>query len=83
MKFEWRETSDDLQCICHQEAFVLDMVDRYNLSDCNKSHRMLPFKRDLPVDTLPPSTLNITDQANITKKYQQLMGDLNWLSLSI
>ena len=27
MKFEWKMTETDLQCLVHQEAFVLDMVD--------------------------------------------------------
>ena len=82
MKFEWKQTSDNLQCLYHQEAFVMDMIDRYNLTDCNKSPHMLPFKRGLPVDTIPPSTLSTEDQSQVTKKYQQLMGDLNWLSIS-
>ena len=35
MNFEWRLTDDNLQCLVHQEAFVLDVVERYGLADCN------------------------------------------------
>ena len=58
------------------------MVKRYNLSNCNTSPWMLRFKRGLSVDTIQPSTLPTEEQNEATKKYQQLMGNLNWLSIS-
>ena len=36
----------------------------------------------MPVDTIPPSTLLEDEQSKITKTFQQVMGDLNWLSIS-
>ena len=48
MKFALKLTDDDQQCLVHQEAFVLDMVDRYDLTDCNKSPRVTPFKTGSP-----------------------------------
>ena len=39
MKFEWKLTGTDLQYLVHQEAFVLDMVDRCGLNNCNRSPR--------------------------------------------
>ena len=82
MKFDWHETPDALRCHVHQEAFILDVVDRHNLSDCNKSTRATPFRSGFPVDTINQSTLSDTLQAPITKTFQQVIGDLNWLSIS-
>lgn len=70
MKFEWQETNDDLRCLCHKESFVLDMVDRYNLSESNGSPRAVPFKRGLLLDTIPDLTLPDDDQLLVTKQYQ-------------
>ena len=35
------------------------------------------------MDNIAPSTLSSNDQTTLTKKYQQIIGDLNWLSISI
>ena len=61
---------------------MLDMVECYGLTDCNKSICVTPFKTGLPVDVIPPSTLPEDSQKQITKTYQQVMGDLNWLRIS-
>ena len=83
MTFEWKETADDLVCLCHQEAFVLDMVDQYYLADYNKSPRTSPFKCGLPIDTtMEDCSLSTMDQKDTTKRHQQIMGNLNWLSIS-
>ena len=82
MKFDWLETPTALKCHVHQEAFTLDVIDRYNLMSCNKSPRATPFRSGFPVDNIAPSTLSPSDQAILLKKYQQIIGDLNWLSIS-
>ena len=82
MKFDWKQTSSHIQCHVHQEAFVLDIIDRYGLSTCNTSPRATPFRSGFPVDTIAPSTLPASDQTSLTKTFQQLIGDLNWLSIS-
>ena len=66
----------------HQEAFTLDIIKRYNLSNCNKSPRATPFRSGLPVDNIAPSQLSQTEQTKLLKSYQQVIGDLNWLSIS-
>lgn len=82
MKFEWKETQDYLRCHVHQEAFLLDIVDRHSLSLYNKSPRATPFRSGLPVDNISPTSLPQDQQRDLTKKYQQIVGDLNWLSIS-
>ena len=82
MKFDWSETPHTLKCHVHQEAFILDIVERYNLLDCNKSPRATPFRSGFPVDNIAPSTLSPSAQEALLKKFQQIMGDLNWLSIS-
>ena len=81
MKFEWKQTNNDLQCLVHQEAFFVDMVEQYGLTDCNKSPRATPIKTGYPVYSIPPSTLSDEAQQKITKTYQQVMGNLNWLTI--
>ena len=63
-------------------AFTLDVVDCYNLMTCNKSPRATPFMSGFPVDNIDPSSLSPPDQAKLLKKYQLIIGDLNWLSIS-
>lgn len=82
MKFSWNKTSDSLKCHVHQEAFVLDMVNRYNLNNYNKSPRATPYRSGFPVDNIAPSTLPLSEQTDLTKRFQQIIGDLNWLSIS-
>ena len=82
MKFDWKRTPTSLKCHVHQEAFILDVVDRYKLSNCNTSPRATPFRSGFPVDTIAPSTLTSDAQEPLTKTYQQVIGDLNWLSIS-
>ena len=82
MKFEWIETTTSLHCLVHQEAFVFDIVDWHNLTDFNKSNRATPFRSGFPVDNIQPSQLPDDQQKPLTKKYQQVIGDLNWLSIS-
>lgn len=68
MKVKWKETDNVLQSLCHQEAFRLDMVDRYSLSDCNKSIYAIPLQWGLLIlVTIAPSTLSETDQASSIK----------------
>ena len=66
MKFKWKASKDNLQFLCHQEAFLLDMVDRYNLIDCNKSPQAVLFRQGTPVDTIPSLTLPTEEQAMVT-----------------
>ena len=83
MKFERKESTDDLKCLCHQEMFLLYiMIERYNLAACNKSPRAVRFKWGLPVDTISLSTLPTDQQTTIAKQFQQIIGDLNLLSIS-
>lgn len=82
MKFNWYETDTVLKCHVHQEAFILDTVARYNLNDCNKSTRATPFRSGFPVDNIAPSSLSSTAQTKLLKQFQQIIGDLNWLSIS-
>ena len=82
MKFDWHETPDTLKCHVHQEAFILDIVDRHGLTNCNKSTRATPFRSGFPVDNIQPSNLPDNQQQPLTKQFQQLLGDLNWLSIS-
>ena len=82
IKFTWYETEDILQCHVHQEVFILDLVDRHQLLDCNKSTRATPFWSGLPVDNILPSSMDESEQTSLTKLYQQIIGDLNWLSIN-
>ena len=82
MKFDWQETTDCLRCHVHQEAFILDIVNRHNLTQCNKSPRATPFRSGFPVDNITPAHLPDAKQTALTKQYQQTIGDLNWLSIS-
>ena len=82
IKFTWYETESTLKCHINQEAFILDMVDRHQLSDCNKSTRATPFRSGFTVDSFPPSSLDDATQLPLTKNFQQIIGDLNWLSIS-
>ena len=47
MKFDWYQSPDALCCHVYPEAFILDIVDCHNLSDCNKSTRATPFRSGL------------------------------------
>ena len=82
MKFDWLETDKVLNCHVHQEVFILDIVDCYNLSYCNKSPRATPFRSGITVDNIAPSTLPEAKQNILLEKHQQIIGDLNWLSIS-
>ena len=66
----------------HQEAFILELLSRHKLSDCNRSPRATPFKSGCPVDTITPSTLSPTAQTTLIYPYLQLMDDLTLLSIS-
>lgn len=57
MKFNWSTTNDCVKYHVDQEAFILDLVDKCKLTNCNKSTRATSFRRGLPVDNLKPSTL--------------------------
>ena len=58
------------------------MVEGYGLTDCNKLLNTTPFKIGLPFDSTPPTTLQEDAQKQVTKTYQQVMGNLKWLSIS-
>ena len=58
------------------------MVDCHQLSDCNKSTRATPFRSGFTVNSIPPSSLDNATQLPLTKNFQQILGDLNWLSIS-
>ena len=83
MKFDWLHTDSGLKVHVHQEAFILELLSRPKLSDCNRSPKATLFKSGFPVDTIPPSTLSPTPQTTLTPPHQQIMGDLTWLSISI
>ena len=82
IKFNWLETEHALKCHVYQEAFILDTVEHYNLTDCNQSPRATPFRSGFHVDNVALSQLPPNEQSIILKKYQQIIGDLNWLSIS-
>lgn len=82
MKFQWKYKPNFLECHVHQEAFSLDLIEQHGLSDCNKSPRSTPFHCGLPIDMIQPSTLPVKKQAPLTKRYQELVGSLNWISIS-
>ena len=42
--------------------------------------RATTFWSGFPVDTIAPSTLPDSIQITLTKKFQQIIGALNWLS---
>ena len=71
-----------MKCHVHQEAFTLDIVEQYNLMDCNKSTGTTPFRSGFPVDNIAPSNLSSHEQTKLLKKYQQIIGNLNWSSIS-
>ena len=50
--------------------------------DCNKSTKATPFRSGFPVDNIAPSNLSSHEQAILLEKYQQIIGDMNWLSIS-
>lgn len=67
-----------------QEAFlILDIVNRFNLTDCNKSPRASSFQIGFPGDNIAPSTLDTSAQDTLTKCFQPVIGYLNWLSISV
>ena len=82
MKFHWIETEHALKSHVHQEAFILDTVERHNLSDCNKSPRAIPFRSCFPDNNIAPSQLSPNNQARFLRKYEQIIGDLNCFSIS-
>lgn len=67
MKFDWKETSESLKWHVHQEAIILDIVDRHNFNDCNKSPRATPFRSGFPLDNIQPSTLPVSKQSPLIK----------------
>ena len=85
--FHWHH--DDYGSItkCHlsQEAFVQDLLARTRLLGCNTSPTATPFRHSLPVDTITDG-LDLTDPSlysdQQTKYCQEIMGCLNWLSIS-
>ena len=81
VKFDWFHTDTGLKVHVHQEAFILELLSRHKLSDWNKLPRKTPFTSGFPV-AITPSTLSPTAQTALTPHYQQLMGDLTWLSIS-
>ena len=60
----------------------MELLSRHKLSDCNKTPRATLFKSGFFVDAITPTTLSPLAQTTLTPSYQQLIGDLTWLSIS-
>lgn len=81
-KFTWKTSADDVSCHLSQEAFTLDILQRFGLHECNTSKNATPFQSGLAVDMIPYSQLNIHDQSNLTEQFQEIIGCLTWLSIT-
>ncbi len=87
IRFHWKCDDKGLITKCHlsQEAFIQDLLARTHLLNCNTSPRATPFRRGLPVDTVTDA-LDLNDPSlytpQRTKSFQEIMGCLNWLSIS-
>jgi hypothetical protein len=57
MHFTWHQNTHSTHCYVDQEAFILDLVDQYKLTDCNKLSRATPFRRGFPVETIKGSKI--------------------------
>ena len=88
IQFHWKRDADNRTISCHlsQEAFIQDLLTRTQLLGCNTSPRATPFRCGLPVDTITDGIENLTDPSlycsKRTQYYQEIMGCLNWLSIS-
>lgn len=80
-KFNWQTNDDNYSYHLSQEAFTLDILNRFGLSQCNTSNTATPFQSGLPVDWIPHEDLPINEQEKMTKRYQEIVGCLTWLSI--
>ena len=73
MKVDWFHTDTGLKVHVYQEAFILELLSRHKLSDCNKSPRATSFKSGFPVDAITPLALLPTTQITLNPPHQQLL----------
>ena len=87
IRFHWKYDTNNKAIKCHlsQEAFIMDLLTRTQLHGCNTSATATPFRRGLPVDTITDG-IDLTDNSlyshHRTQYFQEIMGCLNWLSIS-
>ena len=75
-----RHTNGDVTIHLSQEAFIDTLADLSNLNKPHMTNPKTPYRSGYPVDSIPTVPNNTNSQ--ITHKMQQLIGSLNWLSIS-
>ena len=65
-----------------QSAFIEALLREHDLHHDHINSTMTPYKSGLPVDKIRHQSYSPSHQAYLTKKYQSLVGSLNWLATS-
>ena len=65
-----------------QEAFIESIASLANLKDPHMNYPKTPYRSGFPVDKIDSINGEHENQAERTKQMQQLVGCLNWLSIS-
>ena len=80
--FECKQHKDNNVTIkMHQTAFVDHLLKLANLDGDAVNPATTPYRHGFPIDSIPKMKPS-PNQAKLTKYYQQLIGSINWLSIS-
>ena len=76
--YEWTYlTNGKLSCHISQQAYVDGLVDKFGLEISNPTQT--PYRSGLAIDRIPRDDIKPDDKLPLVRKYQSLMGGLNWL----
>ena len=78
-----RDAQNNVTIHMSQPAFVDSLLHSEKLDTPAVNPVRTPYRSGMPVDKLPASTLSDQDQSPLTKRMQQLVGSLTWLSISM
>ena len=79
--FHWTYADNNLDVHISQASFNQHFIDKFKLTDCKFDHTMTPYRSSLLVDAIQPKHLQHEDQETLNKRYQSIVGHLNWLAM--
>ena len=78
--FDWSRDGNDNLCVhLSQEAYVSYLLEQFGFDENALDTKVTPFRSGHPVDAIPRD--NVLPEL-LKKRYQSLVGSLNWLQIS-
>lgn len=81
IEFTWHHHPDgNLSVNLTQQSFTENLLESLQFSSTTVSTFTTPYRSGISIDTIPSSTLSMSEQDHLRLQYQSLVGSLNWLS---